>query len=291
MDAGLAKPDRHWFHFPIQVAVVAFLVYWHWHTPPPNKAVLWLGGVVAIMALVEMRPMHKAIYFLLIIGLMFIENRAINKDRADFVRDEACRRKEENKQFRDIGDSLRDKFQRMLDLGQAQFEATARKEQVAIDEITGGDSYVVVAPNMAPAAGNKFPLVALLCDKCKYSIPHVRIYVQADLSSTAYGLLLYEGPMDFGYPLELAHTITAPITGESGLRVTVLARSRPTQEMLKVRFTQGMNRWEASWEIKRETSPVHQNSKTKRLEPGSLKPLEEKPWGVPLIVLNHHSFN
>ena len=78
-------PGRR-FHVPIQITILVFCAYWHWHVPLPNKAVLCLGGVAAIMALVEMRPLHKGIYFALIVWLMFIETRAINKDRADFVR-------------------------------------------------------------------------------------------------------------------------------------------------------------------------------------------------------------
>jgi hypothetical protein len=54
-----AQPRRHLFHIPLQVTVAALCVYWYWHTPAPNKAVLWLGGVAALMTLVGMRPLHK----------------------------------------------------------------------------------------------------------------------------------------------------------------------------------------------------------------------------------------
>src|ERR1700693_4859718 len=82
----------HWFHIPCQAIVAIFCVYWYWRIPAPNKAVLILIGVTVVMALLEMRTSHKAVYLLLVICLMFVENRAINKDRADLLREEASRR-------------------------------------------------------------------------------------------------------------------------------------------------------------------------------------------------------
>jgi hypothetical protein len=99
-------PIIHWFHIPIQIIVAAFCIYWYRHLPPPNKAVLFLGGVAAIMALAEMRPLHKAFYFLLIVSLIFTENRAIDKDRRNFATADDARHKEENRQFKDIADSI-----------------------------------------------------------------------------------------------------------------------------------------------------------------------------------------
>src|SRR5215471_8918712 len=72
------KPVPLWFHFPIQAVVVGVWAYWQWwKLPLPNKAVLWLAATAAIMVLAEMRPIHKALYFFLIIALVATENRAI----------------------------------------------------------------------------------------------------------------------------------------------------------------------------------------------------------------------
>jgi hypothetical protein len=60
--------------------------------PAPNKAVLALTSVAALMVLAEMRPIHKTIYVFLIVALVFTENRAIDKDRREFAENEAFRR-------------------------------------------------------------------------------------------------------------------------------------------------------------------------------------------------------
>jgi hypothetical protein len=122
----LPAPTRHWFHIPIQAIAAALCIYWCWHTPAPNKAVLCLGGVAALMALVEMRPMHKAIYFVLIIALMFVENRAIDKDRRDFADAENSRRKDENRQFTAIGTNLETNLNQLLADSDLKFKQTLR---------------------------------------------------------------------------------------------------------------------------------------------------------------------
>lgn len=113
----------------MQLTVIVFCIYWQWHVPMPNKAVLLLGGVAAIMALVKMLPIHKALYIILIIWLMFTENRALNHDRTEFARDEAARRKEENKNFSNIGDSISRNVQALLDHSNEQFRTTVRQQQ------------------------------------------------------------------------------------------------------------------------------------------------------------------
>lgn len=122
------KPSHNWFHFPILLSVSTLCLYWYWHLPAPNKAVLWLGGMAALMALVEMRPLHKALYFVLIIALIFTENRAIDKDRRDFADAEANRRKVEDGQFSDIGSSITANVNNLLADSDKKFRETVREE-------------------------------------------------------------------------------------------------------------------------------------------------------------------
>jgi hypothetical protein len=157
-------PD--WFHFPLQAVTAAFVLYWHWHLPAPNKAVLALAAVAALMVLGEMRPVHKAIYFVLIISLVFTENHAINKDRSDFAQAEACRRKEENDQFSRIGGSITTNVQKLLDHNDVEFSKTmARSDAIiagvgdAIKTQTGGDSFAFITFTLEPGyvQFNQFP--------------------------------------------------------------------------------------------------------------------------------------
>jgi hypothetical protein len=101
------KPVPHWFHFPLQMVAIGCLVYWHWKLPLPNKAVLALAAIAALMVLAEMRPLHKAIYFFVIIALVATENRAINDDRAKFEKDQASQRAKETAQFQGIAGDLK----------------------------------------------------------------------------------------------------------------------------------------------------------------------------------------
>lgn len=119
------QPATHWFHLPWQIIVSCVCIYWYWHPPAPNKAVLILTGVTIVMALLEMRTSHKAVYLILVLCLMFIENRAINKDRADAAAAEDARRKEEQKEFTRIGNGI----EKAVGLSQQQFQATVRQSQ------------------------------------------------------------------------------------------------------------------------------------------------------------------
>ena len=51
-------------------------------------ATLILAALAAVMALGDMRPIHKVIYFSLIVGLVVVESRAIKSDRDKFLKDQ-----------------------------------------------------------------------------------------------------------------------------------------------------------------------------------------------------------
>ena len=82
MCAAENKPANRWFHIPIQSVGVFFCVYFYFHVPKSGKALLLLGGIAAVMMLMDMRPLHKGIYISIILGLVLIENHALDKERA-----------------------------------------------------------------------------------------------------------------------------------------------------------------------------------------------------------------
>ena len=67
---------------------------------------LILTGVTVVIALLGMRTAHKAVYLILVICLMFIENRAVNNDRLVAQQAEEKRAKDEHEQFQKIADGL-----------------------------------------------------------------------------------------------------------------------------------------------------------------------------------------
>lgn len=117
------KRAPHWYHFPILAITAALLTYWLRRPPVPNRAVLALAAVAALMVLADMRPIHKALYFVLVLGLVIVENNAITKEHDDFEKDRLAA----NCQFNQIASDLklsmqenRDKFKLLQDAEGAQ---------------------------------------------------------------------------------------------------------------------------------------------------------------------------
>ena len=143
------------------------------------------------MALLEMRPRHKAVYLLLVICLMNIENRAINKDRADSLRAEQDRTKEEREKFQAIAEGL----QKTLQQNAQQFDKTMRRSDAIIAGVsdstktqTGGDSfaYITFTPEPANVRFVPFPAPAVpwflvsITSHGKYPLRDVRATMMDD---------------------------------------------------------------------------------------------------------------
>ncbi|SRR6266487_1145653 len=128
MCAAEVKPAYHWFHVPLQSIGIFFCVYFYFHLPKSGKALLLLGGIVAVMMLMDMRPVHKGIYVLIVIGLILIENRALDKERTDSAKEQNDRRMEENDRFRSIADGLAGAIQQ----GEKQFDTTIARIETTL---------------------------------------------------------------------------------------------------------------------------------------------------------------
>ena len=156
-----AKSANHWFHIPWQIIVASFCVYWYWHPPAPNKAVLILTGVTVVMALLDMSKGHKAVYLLLVICLMFIENRAINKDRSDAVAAEDGRRIDENKQFQNIANGIQaaiTESDRHFAVTMGNMEGMITEEDKNLLQTMGGRGYPFFLPTFPITASETFPV-------------------------------------------------------------------------------------------------------------------------------------
>ena len=198
VEARSKLADHSWFHVPWQIIVAGLCTYWYWHPPTPNKAVLVLTGVTVFMALLEMRTSHKAVYLILVLCLMFIENRAINKDRADATTAEEERRKEERAEFKHIGTGIesavqqsQQQFQVTVQQSQDQFNATLRAEKSnlaqtlgglkeTVNAATGGEGfcYALVIPPGSVTANS--PGLASIIPKGKYPLTNVNALVTDD---------------------------------------------------------------------------------------------------------------
>jgi hypothetical protein len=141
MNDGI-KARYHWWDVAMQLVAASVIIYWFLYTPAPNKAVLILTFLTAAMATFDTSKWSKLIYLGLILCLMGVENRAINKDRADTSDAENRRRKEQNDKFQGIADQL----QASLDNNNQQFAASMGKYNQILQNITGVDSYGIVVP-------------------------------------------------------------------------------------------------------------------------------------------------
>jgi hypothetical protein len=74
---------RHLYHILLLSVSFGFSIFWFLRPPIPNKAVLALAAMAALMMLADMHWGYKIGYVLLVIGFVLIENQAINKDHND----------------------------------------------------------------------------------------------------------------------------------------------------------------------------------------------------------------
>jgi hypothetical protein len=179
----------------------------------------------------------------------------------------------------------RKQFSNLLQQGKESSEKTLKQmigvtqlARKSVYEITGDSSYVIVRPDLTPTETNTFPLTVTVCVKCEYSVPNALIYVQDDPNAHDSGRLVYHETVDPGYGEILPYRISPPLSGERTYWITVLARTKPTEETLKVRLNPKSGEWEFSWHIVRTEKYPHHNPKTGLAEGAVFKVLEDLSW-------------
>ncbi len=224
-----------------------------------------------------MRPFQKVFWLLLIGAFLFSEFRAIDKDRAISDFEQGLIRLQERGQLNNILQQSQLQFKETLDQQKQHFDATMQKEQINADEITGGNSFVVVFPDFTPKI-DTFPLIIAVCQTCGYSVFDAYIYFQSDLMSNDNGTLFYHDTINQNVGYNSKFTISPSRTQESQFRITVVARNKPTKEILKVRFNAHSGRWECSWHIERTEKNPHYNPTTKMAEGLVVRDLQDWDW-------------
>ena len=151
------------FAQPISVLCMALSVatsgYWFFRLPAPGKAVAALGAVAVFIALRgEIKDFHgseKILWTLIVFSLLYIEIRAIDKDRAAVAQEQERDRVEQNKRFSEIAGGITE----AIEESQKQFQTTMARsdrmvnlERSAITQVgesiktqTGGDSFCFVS--------------------------------------------------------------------------------------------------------------------------------------------------
>jgi hypothetical protein len=159
MEKPEKSPSRNW-RFVSWLCILAFVslgIWWMVYLPTVGKGGLFLAIGATLMPLFweKIGTVARMSWIAMLFLLLAVEYRAIDKDRADFVRDEASRRKEENQKFSDIGESITTNVQKLLDHSELEFAATmARSDRIlngvndTVKTETGGDSYLWYEPRV-----------------------------------------------------------------------------------------------------------------------------------------------
>jgi hypothetical protein len=229
------RPSNNWYHFALQIIFGCLWLRWHFHIPPPNKSILAMATMVALMMLADMKPSHKSIYFLLVVAFFILENRAINKDRVDSeVASKAI-------------------ALRMETTANSQEEISNRTKDL-LDEITGGDSFPEV---MADVLGNgelRFSITSM----GKHNLTDLRINIMSHMQRKDLHYVTQQTmhPIVLSVPIAPTHAvigISMPVTvkweGDLDVfQIDISARNGTFMEMLDIKKG-GRQGWHEDLEI------------------------------------------
>ncbi len=278
----LPRSGRRWQKtvFILLQLCLAILIFIWWpdsRLPLPGYAVTVIAFVAAAMSLQgETSGLQKAIWMLLIAGLLRIEFKAIRSDRTSSEQKANDDRKVQDEDFGKVlkaqeadftatANGLTDAYTQ----SQKNFEATmgqtksiySKTEKAAeiaeegVNSLTGGDSYLTVLPIPAfPAnATNAGAYRLMVFVTGNYTIWDVRV----EMAETSDALKFYQDgntpqSITLGAVSSTYASPLGPIIHPSQDKVTtyyfwVWSRSRPTVETLQIRFNHDGQRWEEAW--------------------------------------------
>src|SRR5437763_1802081 len=91
------------------ILFTAWLLHWWWHVPTPGKAIAVFGFAAGARAVLgEMAAWQKLLWLLVLFTFLPLELRAIDKDRAEYAKEQA-----------DVRRAERDRFDKMLQRNEA----------------------------------------------------------------------------------------------------------------------------------------------------------------------------
>lgn len=135
-------------------------ISWMFQLPTVGKGGLFLAVGATLMPLFweKVGTIPRMSWIAMLFLLLAVEYRAIDKDRAEFARDEARRRQEENQKFSDIGTAIANNVEKLLDHSDSEFAKTmARSDAImsgvadSIETQTGGSSFAFITFTAQPA--------------------------------------------------------------------------------------------------------------------------------------------
>src|SRR5215831_1304563 len=137
-----------------QLVFFCWAIIW-WIFPPTADKVLLVLGVLAIIVTIQpqMTDSHRLIWMLIMVVLFIVAFRSINKDHAEYDRQQAEIRQKEKENFEAILKQDQANFvatveglKAVIQNSDKQFNATMGRTNSVLTSITGGTSYAVVLP-------------------------------------------------------------------------------------------------------------------------------------------------
>jgi hypothetical protein len=257
---------KSWFGWLLIGASASWYAWWCFHIPSPAKAATVLGFIAAVMVFrSEPGGIEKFFWTIVLFSFLLLEIKAI--DQKDHL-DEVARQTTESKE-REARAQERTSFQELIATEQGLFKHETDLSNETTAQLTGGDTYAVVAPSLIPIVEpNTFPLSVFIGKNCKRrSIPDARIdFRQGPFDTSRQGFLdelsgkaggiIYAGSIDPGWAQILQTRITPSLAGVTTYYINIFAKNKPSYETLQVRKNQTTGDWEYSYKIIREVVPA-----------------------------------
>ena len=156
---------------PLILLFAALFTFWQFYIPSPGKAVGALAVAAAIMTFRrEPTGLEKFGWMTILFGFLFIEVRAIDKDRENNQRDQIEALKRQEQHFSEARTRQDKHFSGVLQQAQQDFKATmgrmedlSRLSKEGSDQITGGTSFAYL--DFTAADGGKYMPVVVQVGK------------------------------------------------------------------------------------------------------------------------------
>jgi hypothetical protein len=116
-----------WVGVPIWLVSFYWVAYWRFHLPVPGKAIGALAVVAGVMSVRDIKVLGKMAWVALLICMVIIEYRSIDRDRKDAQAAEDQHLKEERESFKGILKQQDDHFRAILQDDDKNFQQTVDK--------------------------------------------------------------------------------------------------------------------------------------------------------------------
>jgi len=263
----MSKPINYsWIWAVVQGLCIVLISFWIRQPPFLGIGVAALGLVAIFMAIraeQKWSKIERAAWFIVATGLLIVEITAIRDEHDRHESEMEAIRKQEQADRTSAAKARADDraaFAALLQTGKDLFQHQSALSKEDRDQMTGGDSYIVVVPDLGLSVEgpNTFVLLARIGKNGKrLAVPEAHIQVRklpipnegkkSELLDVLTGKnqgSVFVGTISPDWAQILPTRITPSPEGISEYVVNVVARNNPTVETLRVRHNPTTGNWE-----------------------------------------------